>query len=150
MIKFHIDCNSFELSGEGLVTGKIHVDVNNERFPEENWNDFVIVILNWWSIKLSEFVSGNSQRATLSFMDGPFGIKLIDNKGISLVSVVHKHQERVVLKEDSKVLKAEILKSFLEVSNKSLEICENNGWAHNEIDKLKSHHKVLEQLQERR
>jgi hypothetical protein len=58
-----------------LATGKVHVRFGDVDFPETDWDDFVVRVLGWWLEdvrKLTEKGVG----VLLSFMDGPFAIRL--------------------------------------------------------------------------
>ena len=62
----------------GSVTGVVYFDFGAGRqFPCAGWNDFVVVLSNWWRAAFDELLHGQSS-AELLFMEGPHGITAID------------------------------------------------------------------------
>jgi len=45
-------------------------------YPSDDWEDFVSVILEWWSDSLQDLLSGRSASTKLRFMDGPYSLIL--------------------------------------------------------------------------
>ena len=72
----HIDTNTLSFENE-LITGGIWVEIGNESFPEENWNDFTVIILTWWHRALLNLITVSKGKASESFdfMDGPYTVK---------------------------------------------------------------------------
>lgn len=61
----------------GSVTGVVYFDFGAGRqFPCAGWNDFVVVLSNWWSAAFDELVHGQAS-AELLFMDGPHAVTAI-------------------------------------------------------------------------
>lgn len=66
------------------MTGVVYFDFGTDRkFPAAGWNDFVIVILNWWFAALGQLSQGE-KKVDLRFMDGPYWITAIA-KGRDLI-----------------------------------------------------------------
>ncbi|MCP4256384.1 MAG: hypothetical protein GY774_02525 [Planctomycetes bacterium] len=59
---------------DGMTTGEIWFEIGEDAFPEESWNDFVVIILSWWIESLNNFIIGVMKEIEFSFMDGPFTI----------------------------------------------------------------------------
>lgn len=49
------------------VTGDIHFDSAWGSFPEANWNDFPVIIINWWLEGLARLDDATSRSELLSF-----------------------------------------------------------------------------------
>ena len=59
-------------SRRSSITGVIYYDFGAGRqFPAADWNDFVVVVLNWW-IEALEQVVGGAESVNFYFMDGPY------------------------------------------------------------------------------
>lgn len=59
------------------VTGAVYFDFDPDRqFPSVGWNDFVVVLANWWMLALDKLVEGQPEVDFL-FMDGPYRITAI-------------------------------------------------------------------------
>jgi len=63
-------------SPSGAIFGEIAVEVVEKQFPGPGWNDFVVVVLGWWSRHCTELLRGSNQEAELGFMDGPFSMSV--------------------------------------------------------------------------
>lgn len=85
-----VDTNSFRVSRAGALTGRLHVKIDGRPFPDDSWNDFVIVVLGWWCETMASFSGSHAGSARMRFMDGPFAIELqrtevLDSVAIALV-----------------------------------------------------------------
>lgn len=64
-----------------LVTGSICIVNGSMAFPETNWDDFVNVLLLWWSEELFRLTCGAARKVKLRFMDGPFSVDVVYKRG---------------------------------------------------------------------
>jgi hypothetical protein len=70
------DPSTVRQSKIGSITGVVYFDFDSGRgFPGVGWNDFVVVILNWWIAALQKILQG--EKAELRFMDGPYWISVV-------------------------------------------------------------------------
>ena len=69
-VSVHIDLASIRQSKSGSIMGRIAFRFGDLWFPEVDWSDFPVVILEWW---LSALDGGGQE---LLFMDGPFSVIL--------------------------------------------------------------------------
>lgn len=60
--------------GKGL--GKIYVKIGEDYFPEENWDDFMFMVLSEWSYALTKMIKEKENEGVLEFVDGSLAIKL--------------------------------------------------------------------------
>jgi hypothetical protein len=67
------DPATLQQSGSGSITAVICYDFGQQQFPAPDWNDFVVIVLNWWIAALEASTAG-SQPIKLQFMDGPYWI----------------------------------------------------------------------------
>jgi hypothetical protein len=78
------DPSTLRQSKRGSVTGVVYFDFGaNQQFPVAGWNDFVIVVANWWVAALQQIVEGQIG-VEFRFMDGPYWITAIP-QGASLL-----------------------------------------------------------------
>jgi hypothetical protein len=63
---------SLTQSPGGAIFGEIAVRVAEKQFPGPGWNDFIVVVLGWWSEQCTGLLRGSNHAAELRFMDGPF------------------------------------------------------------------------------
>ena len=67
------------LSGKEIVSGNFYLEVAGIFYASEHWNDFVVRLLMSWSHNLL-----NNRRGVLCFFDGPYEIKFVQEKNITL------------------------------------------------------------------
>jgi hypothetical protein len=65
-----LDVSSFEQWRSGSITGRVCLRFGDRFFPELDWSDFPVVVLEWW---LGSF---KASAPVLRFMDGPFRVVL--------------------------------------------------------------------------
>lgn len=79
------DPSTLRQSRKGSVTGVVYFDFGEEyQFPAGGWNDFVVVLANWWLAALDEIARTRTQ-TVLRFMDGPYWIKVVAQEGSKLL-----------------------------------------------------------------
>lgn len=99
----HLDGLSFDASrcNAGYTVGGIlFVTIGDTAFPCEEWYDLVFIDLKSWIPSILSFGSNHTNSCLLSFMDGPYQIKLlrsIDNK--VLASCIPNHHTEIQNKE---------------------------------------------------
>lgn len=64
----YVDLATIEQWKSGSITGRIALRFGELWFPEADWSDFPVVILEWWLSALG----GSGE--VLRFMDGPFSL----------------------------------------------------------------------------
>lgn len=55
-----VEIETMEFRFGGPATGNITIDVDNKGFPKSSWNDFVIVILGWWTTAILRIMLNES------------------------------------------------------------------------------------------
>lgn len=75
-IYIEVEENVIDVTSAGLVFGHLAVKVGEDYYPDEQWQDFVQVVLCWWLVAVKELSSFNNIEATLNFMDGPYSMRL--------------------------------------------------------------------------
>ena len=73
----------FFLSSSDLF-GDIFFEFEKGFFPGENWNDFILIILDWWINAVLDLV--DKKKTELDFMDGPYAISIsLNNEPIPII-----------------------------------------------------------------
>lgn len=75
-VEVRIAEDSIEHTSSRIVTGVVFFDFGEIKFPESEWNDYVVVILSWWLVALRDIVEGRVDTVELRFMDGPFWVSV--------------------------------------------------------------------------
>jgi hypothetical protein len=133
---FYIDYDSIEMSSSGLITGKISIKIEEQYYPEKEWNDLILTILSWWADELESFISDNSKEVNFLFMDGPFEVKLYDINGLTDVIFLNNGREEGLHRIETEELKTKALKGILEAIHSVLNVCNLKKWSNDEIKKL--------------
>ena len=132
------DPNTLQQSKRGSVTGDVYFEFSpDQQFPVAGWNDFVVVVANWWRAALEQISEGQAE-AKFLFMDGPYWITAVsqgtdlvlrcieDRRGAGLVY-------QVVIQLDD--LKRELITLARDVSV----ACKAAGIESADLDELRSH-----------
>jgi hypothetical protein len=143
-----VDPATFRMSKMGLVTGMIHIQINGRSFPEKDWDDFVIIILNWWLKELILSISKGADTFNCLFMDGPFSFTVKkDNSDNSIREIffVHRHTGSQ-MEVAGKVPLMALIDGFLAVSKTTINSCAEKDWKGQEAEKLVSNYNTLRQM----
>lgn len=134
-LRFGIDENSLEKSNE-IITGIIYLEFDNFIFPEKNWNDFIVVVLNNWIRSLQSIIVKSAESTELLFNDGPFFIRIgMINDKECLIECIENHRiENILFKEqvEFKIL----VKEVLLIANSCKLFCKKYNWHSEELHKL--------------
>jgi hypothetical protein len=78
------DPTTVQQGESGSVTGVVYFEFTPDlQFPVAGWNDFVVVVANWWRAALEQMSEGQAE-AKFPFMDGPYWITAI-SRGTDLL-----------------------------------------------------------------
>ncbi|GAA3622538.1 hypothetical protein [Flavivirga jejuensis] len=123
------------------IFGNIYFEENEYAFPEKGWNDFVIIILNWWAKSILKLLKNISIEEELDFMDGPASVKVqyLKNNSFSLYFILNK--EVVYSSEVDVEL---FTKAFLKELNSLIRNIKENRWESEEIYSLMENYKMLQ------
>lgn len=145
LIKVKTDSLNMGESTSRLVTGEICFMVGDIFFPEIRWNDFVVVILNWWLDnikKLRNSAIGTS--CDFKFMDGPFlvrGLK-IEPDTIRMTFIKGRLKgEDILLSVNCNM--ENLADSLLKAAKEVIKEVNNRKWETKEIDDLRKIIKLL-------
>jgi len=74
-MRIETSIESYESTSNGKgCTGIVVWNTDGEYFPDERWNDFVLVLACWWLSSLNQLESSEGT-TVFQFMDGPFSIE---------------------------------------------------------------------------
>jgi hypothetical protein len=71
-----VDTETLKFNGVGLPTGNIWLEIDGKPFPMRCWNDFIVVLLGWWTGALLKLIRGESVSEDVGFMDGPYTVEV--------------------------------------------------------------------------
>jgi hypothetical protein len=132
------DSNTLQQSKSHSVTGVVYFDFSpDQQFPVAGWNDFVVVVANWWRAALEQISEGQAE-AKFLFMDGPYWITAVSQGTNLLLRYIEDRRgaglayEVVVQLDD---LKRELIAFARDVSV----ACKAAGIKSADLDELRSH-----------
>ncbi|TWR29846.1 hypothetical protein FPZ43_08300 [Mucilaginibacter pallidiroseus] len=97
-MKLYIDSESFEISSSDVITGTICLKLNDDFFPEKNWNDSIALILLSWIKSFKELSKNQNSKATFYFFDGPLRFEMIETGKLGYLKLYHK--DKCILRND--------------------------------------------------
>ncbi|MET3876982.1 hypothetical protein [Chitinophaga sp. OAE865] len=86
-MEVNFDIKSLEVSKRKVITGIISVEVGNSFFPEQNWNDAIVAVLNSWIQSMIQILGPGYNEAQLTFFDGPFFFVIRKKRDHSVVEL---------------------------------------------------------------
>lgn len=79
-----IDYEIFPSNISRNIITKFYVEYQGKCFPDEQWTDFAEPVLSMWTHVLLENRYSDRNNFKLSFMDGPFWLKLYKDRNMQL------------------------------------------------------------------
>jgi hypothetical protein len=67
---------ALRLSADQALRGTIFFRKGSIEFPTNDWDDFVVVLLEWWLRALMPIVRGEEASAEFLFMEGPYQVNV--------------------------------------------------------------------------
>jgi hypothetical protein len=128
---------TFEKAASGSITGVIWLQMDAIAFPEQGWNDFVVVILGWWTNEASALVAATKNRGEFGFMDGPFMVSVIANGDTWQLDCNKRGRNGTALVHKATVTATEIASGLIHCADIALKRCDKNGWSHADVDELR-------------
>ena len=126
------DPNTLKRSKMGSVTGVVYFEFSPDlQFPGAGWNDFVVVVANWWT-------AAGQAEVDFLFMDGPYWVTAVSRGTNLLLRCIEDRRGaglvyEVVVQVDD--LKRELITFARDVSV----ACKAAGIESADLDELRSH-----------
>lgn len=131
-----VDPESIRRMGGTGETGRLWIGFGARGFPEEGWNDFVVVVLRCLCAGVDELVRGTSVRVVVRFMDGPFAVvaERTAGGGVSLAGIRDTGSPAMIC-EGTDDLRA-FAKRVRRSASLVLQTCADLGWQGPDLDAL--------------
>ena len=139
-----IDTTSITKDGDQIFGEIYFKGHSNFYFPSNDWNDFLVVILNWWCDTIIRLLKNESIQDDFSFMDGPFKVKVGHIKE-GILNLTFIHEDETVIKT-SEVLINDFLNAYLSEINGLLRYIANANWHNKEIETLEDKYRKIQKL----
>jgi len=134
-LKIVLHEDTFRQHPNGTITGIILWRINGEAYPDEAWNDFVIVVLGWWADAIIRLLTGTSTEETLDLMDGPYSL-ICEGSGesISCRFVDRRKNHNVIAVWSGNTV--DLAKQIVTAGKTALRKCHQNSWTNSDIKSL--------------
>ncbi|MDR1565541.1 MAG: hypothetical protein LBS74_11345 [Oscillospiraceae bacterium] len=92
--------NDFSFSESNIDT-IFYVDIEGQCFPDEQWTDFIVPVLEMWINNLSTNYNASKAGFKLYFMDGPYYIECQkENSQLKMKFIEDRSKRRVVIEDE--------------------------------------------------
>ena len=132
------DPSTVHQSKKGAITGVVYFEFGSDRqFPCTGWNDFVVVLANWWKAAFQEIIEGQAE-VDFRFMDGPFWITAVSQRtNLLLLRCVEDRREADGVCETT--VQVDVLERELRVFARDVSVaCKRAGIKSTDLDALRS------------
>jgi len=130
------DHTSLNQSAMGTITGTVFFEFWTYQFPTSGWNDFVVVLANWWLDAVVEMERGFVPSVRFQMMDGPYWIVAVDTgeQSVRLECMEDRRQPAVVHEEIVSVaILGHVVRRF---ARQVLSACLRRGFRSLDLDEL--------------
>ncbi|MCX2679365.1 hypothetical protein OOZ15_05365 [Galbibacter sp. EGI 63066] len=141
-MRIQIDTLTITKEG-GRVFGNIYFTDQEFSFPEKGWNDFVIIILNWWCSALKGLLLNERLQDEFLFMDGPFTVRVTYLKEEVFNLIFLSSDE---LEANYEVPIKDFSNNYLREINSLIRKIDEFGWNDEEIESLKINYRDLKMI----
>ncbi len=136
---------SFSRRMSGSINGFVWLTIDGNAFPAQQWDDFPVVILNWWLESLNGLVTNQSKRAECNFMDGPFWFEIITAQSSELMLRFYRRSKlgdelRMQVRSSLPM----IVETMLRAAKTVIDVCKKEGWHSSDLEQLMSSYSKFE------
>lgn len=126
----------------GSFTGWLYFELDNEvYFPEEEWDDFINIVLNWWIEGFLSFVNSKSDFFEIDFMDGPYSMKIVKKSNIDIELSCFRNDKEVQDKYYTSI--ESFLDNLILITKDILNFYYKENYNNEEIEKLNMNYKKM-------
>lgn len=136
MFAVEIDEESIERSEKGSITGSIWLKMDDTAFPEQGWNDFIVVVLGWWTNEAAALIAGTKRRGELVFMDGPFSVEVSAEGERWKVECNRRRRNGKTLEHRATIGVSDVAAALVRAADTVLGRCEKGQWTSPDIEEL--------------
>ncbi|WP_286863397.1 MULTISPECIES: hypothetical protein [Sphingobacterium] len=133
-MKINFVRESLEFSRRGVLTGIISLELGPDKyFPEKQWNDNIVLILESWKNELDVMKINSNYKGRFVFFDGPFYFTLSKASNLYRVDFFENRKSTSSCFVDINVF----FKEVLCIGNELLLLAKERQWESIELDKLR-------------
>lgn len=141
-----IDSATIDARASRPALGCIHISMDGVEFPSADWDDFIVVVVGWWTKAVCKIISGSSGHEVVDFMEGPHSVEIEKAAdGILRFRGLTGDGRRKVFAEADEDATS-FAKDLLRQAKAVLTACKEKGWISPDLDELKSSVGALERI----
>jgi hypothetical protein len=134
--------DSIKFSSDDNATGIIFWEMCGIKFPEDDWNDFLFIVFEWWLDAVIRILRNVSDNEMLRFMDGPFWVNLeAIGENIKVMFVDGRNDAKVV--SDSYVRRNIVMHAVLKSALSLVYYCDSHGYKNDHINNIQKLTEVI-------
>jgi len=128
-----VNVEILERTRTGSITGPIWLHLEDRDFPEKDWFDFPVALLNSWIEEISALRQGELQTGRIRFMEGPLTVAVrLSSNTIAQASFMRSEQALFGSNFDID----QFLRSAKAAGRLLVDACMTRGWLDEEVMKL--------------
>jgi hypothetical protein len=130
----------------GTTTNTFYLDINGHPFPDKQWTDFSVIVLNWWISAVIKCYQSYAADFKLLFMDGPYYIECA-KRGLNIHMDCIEDRKNIVSIVKCDVSIDSIIYELIEASSEIIKAVENQDFKEmHDLKDLKRSLKILRSL----
>lgn len=130
----HVAEASLERSFTGQVTGLLWLQIGATAYPDDNWSDFVVIVLGWWLQQVNSLLGG-ARTIVLRFMEGPYAVELTEI-GYESASVRLRDSSGSARPFDAALDSYDLARQILAAASAIHHACQVRGWHSDDLATL--------------
>lgn len=133
-----VDDFSVEISKRGMITGGIYIQMDDLYFPEMHWNDFIVVILQWWNKSADMLIEGPiGTTVEFNFIAGSYYIRGTKEDELNVeLAFIRRYADKELLINSYSTNVFKFKRSIVQASEKLFEAVRAKEWKTDDIDAL--------------
>lgn len=145
MVKLNINVDSIRVSKTSFSTqvfSQLYFQIGDIFFPEEDWDDFSVIVLNWWLHEARHMHEGG--KSIFNFMDGPYYFQIYLKNNICNIKFIEDRNNKKHEVLSAEILYNDYLKILKQNANQLIRNLPFEAQNLKEVLELKSEFKLLQ------
>ena len=133
-----VDPATMERTRSASVIGRLGFKFDDTGFPDEEWSDFVVIVLAEWLKSVSALVDRRSKTEELSFMEGPYAVELrrTDSSPLLTLKAVARTRRGSKIVVSDEVDGGQLLERLVDAGHVVADACREKNWNGTETSDL--------------
>jgi hypothetical protein len=132
-----VNMNSIERGRSGAITGRVHLRLGGEAFPESEWNDFVVILLGAWLRAVVALVAQGRRQESMMFMDGPYFVRVTAGPPARFSwRACARRKHGTITLASGELDASELLRDLTDAARAVADECRRREWSNRDVDEL--------------